>query len=567
VSLRLRALLLVLLVAVTATAATAWLTLRQATQQVQESAAVSQQQTSEITTRLQEYGETHASWIGVGSIVRDLSVRTGQRIRVETATRILVADSDTLGGRRPRGVIGAPLLVDARPRLVLPVSQSPAALARLTIGAIAQYRNGAAYAACLTRTGAPVVANSGDNGIPEYRPVSGSTSCSPATTTDPGVPADSVAAFACAQKPAAATVACLTQLFDQRIVEYAPELLRVYLGAEGESAPSLRFGPTLLAATAVVVAAMLGALVLSRSVLGPIRTLMAAAQSIGRGHRAGRVPVSGRDEIAQLGRAFNVMAESLQAAEASQRRTTADIAHELRNPLANLRGYLEAMRDGVIAPTPELLDSLHDEVLLQQRIVDDLQDLAMADVGQRTYRRCWLDLHTVAEACASGHVSAAEAAGIRLILEPGPPVPLMADPDRLRQVVGNLVSNAIRATPAGGVVRLRTRDEGDTAVLEVTDTGTGIATDDLPHVFDRFWRADPARGRATGGAGLGLAIARQIVTDHSGSIDVASLSGAGTTFAVRLPMSAGPRPLVADRVRTEHNRSPGDDNSHPEIHS
>jgi two-component system sensor histidine kinase BaeS len=247
--------------------------------------------------------------------------------------------------------------------------------------------------------------------------------------------------------------------------------------------------------------------------------------------------VSGRDEIAQLAQAFNAMADSLQSMQDSQRRLTADIAHELRTPLANVRGYLEALRDGVMQPSAALLESLHEEVLLQQRVVDDLQELALAESGRLTYHQREIDLDGLAEAAAIVHSGQASAVGVTLATGTVEPVPVWADPDRLRQVVANLVGNAIRATPAGGTVTVSVRREGGTAVLSVADTGIGIAAADLPRVFDRFWRADPARGRDTGGSGLGLAVARQIVLDHHGEIEVSSQPGHGSVFTVRLPVT------------------------------
>jgi two-component system sensor histidine kinase BaeS len=233
------------------------------------------------------------------------------------------------------------------------------------------------------------------------------------------------------------------------------------------------------------------------------------------------------------------MADSLQAGEERQRRLIGDIAHELRTPLANLRGYLEALRDDVVEPTPELLASLHEEALLQQRIVDDLQDLALAEAGALTYHPTEVDLRELLETGRTAHRAQADAAGVTLELDAPVPVFVTADPDRLRQVVGNLVGNAVRATAAGGSVTLALTPRRELAVVEVRDTGKGIAAQDLPHLFDRFWRADASRGRATGGSGLGLSIARQIVTDHRGTIEVRSTVGVGTTFTVVLPMAPG----------------------------
>ncbi|MYT72014.1 HAMP domain-containing protein [Streptomyces sp. SID8367] len=295
-----------------------------------------------------------------------------------------------------------------------------------------------------------------------------------------------------------------------------------------------RSSPTVAVAGAVALAAVLAALLLSRAVLRPVRALTAAAHDLGEGDLERRVPASGRDEIAALGRSFNKMADSLQAAEERQRRMTGDIAHELRTPLANLRGYLEALQDGVVEPTPELFDSLHEEAMLQQRIVDDLQDLALAEAGALTYHRSAVDLRELLDLARTAHLAKAEPAGVHLELAATESVWVSADADRLRQVVGNLAGNAIRATPPGGTVTFAACRTGDTAVIRIRDTGRGIPDEHLPHLFDRFWRADPARGRTTGGSGLGLAVARQIVTDHQGTITVESEEGAGTTFTVTL---------------------------------
>jgi two-component system sensor histidine kinase BaeS len=276
--------------------------------------------------------------------------------------------------------------------------------------------------------------------------------------------------------------------------------------------------------------------VLSRRVLRPIGALTAASARLGAGDLSLRVPAEGRDELGQLARSFNRMADSLQRGEERQRRLVADVAHELRTPLANLRGYLEALKDGVVPPSPELFASLHEEALLQQRIVDDLQDLALAEAGALAYNRTRVDLAELLETCRTAHQATADAEGVALVVESAGPVVVQADPDRLRQVVGNLVTNALRATPPGGSVTLGAAGPVDgLATVVVRDTGAGIAADDLPNVFDRFWRADAARGRTTGGSGLGLAIARQIVTDHGGDIRMDSEVGAGTEVTIVLP--------------------------------
>jgi len=255
------------------------------------------------------------------------------------------------------------------------------------------------------------------------------------------------------------------------------------------------------------------------------------------GHLNIRVPVRGRSELARLTASYNTMAEAVQRSEERQRRLIADVAHEMRTPLSNLRGYLEGLSDGVVEPSRELFVSLHEETLLQGRILDDLQVLAQAEAGDLNYAKSPADLAELVAAGATAHRAVAAEAGVALTVDAPHPVWVRADADRLRQVLGNLLSNAIRYTDQGGHVLLKVRAENDEAVLTVQDTGVGIAPGDLPRVFDRFWRADPARQRATGGTGLGLTIAHRIVTDHGGTIEVTSRPHIGTTFTVRLPLS------------------------------
>ncbi|MER0243211.1 HAMP domain-containing sensor histidine kinase [Streptomyces sp. HSW2009] len=538
-SFRLRVLGLLMLIALTATAATAWLTLRQANRQVQEAVTAGQEDISAITGKLRGYGFAHGTWDGVGPTVRALSRDTGERIQVVTETGVPLAASDPLAGRAPR-LPGSqpPVLVDPRPVLRFDQDLVPRGNAKLTLVAMERYRSAAADAACLTRAGATVTVRTDQVGIPVVTTGSRPATCRVSSPDDdPRWAQDGTAALACEDvRPLAP---CLQRVFNERTASVAPPRLEVSLGYQNESPPTIAAAPTVAVAVGVALATILGALLLSRAVLRPVRAITLAADGLGEGDLERRVPVTGGDEIAQLGRAFNRMADSIQAGEDRQRRLTGDIAHELRTPLANLRGYLEALRDGVVEPAPELLDSLHEEALLQQRIVDDLQVLALAEAGALTYRRSEVDLRDLLEAARTAHRAHAGTAGVTLEVDAPHPVYVTADADRLRQVIGNLVGNALRATPPGGRVTLALDPYGELAVIEVRDTGKGIPADDLPHVFDRFWRADAARGRVTGGSGLGLSIARQIVTDHQGTIDVASTVGVGTTFTIVLGARSG----------------------------
>lgn len=540
-SFRLRALALLMFIAVTATTATAWITLRQATTQVRETATAEHADLRQITTALRTYGTTHVTWHGLSATVRQLAARTGQRIRITTDTDgTLIADSDTLVGRTPRKPgTTAPLLID--PRLHLPIPDHVAD-SKMTLVAIAFYHEQTRYAACLTKAGVPVETEPHpDHGLPTVlkRPQAGST-CKREAYPAARFNADAAAAQACLPKIEPAP--CLRGLFEQRTNDVAPPRLQVRLGAVDDAPPTLSATPVITAATVVGLLVILSALILGRTVLRPVRALTQAARGLGDGDLGHRVPVAGRDEIAQLARAFNRMADSLQASEERQRRLTGDIAHELRTPLANLRGYLEALQDGVLSPTPDLLDALHGEAMLQQRIVDDLQDLALAEAGALTYHHTPIDLRHLLYACHTAHHPHATTAGITLQVDVGIPARIYGDADRVRQALGNLVTNALRATPPGGTVTLALSVDADHAAVHVHDTGTGIPAEHLPHLFDRFWRADPARGRTTGGSGLGLAITRQITTDHHGTITVDSTVDIGTTFTITIPTRTDANP-------------------------
>ncbi|MFE0652844.1 sensor histidine kinase [Streptomyces sp. NPDC059534] len=557
-SFRLRVFTLVLLVAVAATSATAWLTLRQAAGQLRESAAADRQSIAAITERLRAYGAGHGTWDGVAATVRDLTEETGQRIRIGTDRQGQIADSDTLLGRDPRpGGTSPALLVDPRPEMELPPTFDPGSMRKVTASLIRVYEAGATYAACLTRVGHRVTAIPGTYAIPLFQDGGkapggppGSAPC-PRSDTSASRPADVAAAGACRGPGAAETIACLRRVFTERTAAVAPQPLTVRLGAVDDAGQTLAVGPAVGVAAGVTAAALACALLLSRAVLKPVRALTAASRGLGEGDLGRRVPASGRDEIAELGRSFNRMAGSLQDSEERQRRLVGDIAHELRTPLANLRGYLEALRDGVLSADAELLDSLHEEVLLQQRIVDDLQDLALAEAGALTYHRRTLDARELVETCRTAHSARAAAAGVTLdVVGAGPgTVRLHGDPDRLRQALGNLVGNAVRHTARGGGVRLELAERDEMVRIAVSDTGSGIPAADLPRLFDRFWRADAARGRATGGSGLGLSIARQIVADHHGAVEVASEVGVGSVFTVVLP---APRGGTGSGVRDQH---------------
>lgn len=301
-----------------------------------------------------------------------------------------------------------------------------------------------------------------------------------------------------------------------------------------------RVRAALLAATlaALAVALMVGGL-LFRSIIHPLQQLTAASQAIARGDLSARAPVRGTDEVAQLARAFNQMAESLARAEEARRNQTADLAHELRTPLTVLQGTLEAMVDKVYPTDPENLLAALAQVRTLSRLVEDLRLLSQADAGELTLHKAPLDVRGFLEEVLEAHRSVAQERGISLTLERPASLPLvLADRDRLAQVMGNLLSNALRHTPPEGRITVRVTDRGREVVIAVADNGPGVPPEDLSHLFERFWRRDPSRQRATGGSGLGLSIARHIVEAHSGRIWAEPTPGGGLTVAFTLPTAA-----------------------------
>jgi signal transduction histidine kinase len=289
------------------------------------------------------------------------------------------------------------------------------------------------------------------------------------------------------------------------------------------------------ASALVSAAALVGAAVLSRQLVGPLRELTAASEAMAAGDLSQRVEVHTKDEVEDLAHAFNEMARDLEAAEVQRQQMTADIAHELRNPLSVIRGNLEAMLDGVYPADVEHLGPIYEETILLQRLVQDLRLLSLADAGQLALVLTQVDLVALLSGIADSVQAVANDQGIEIQLDlPQEPLVVEGDADRLRQVIGNLLGNALRYTPSGGGVTLRAWRADRQAHIQVSDTGPGIAPEDLPHVFDRFYRAGTARDRASGGSGLGLAITRALVQAHGGEIGVASVPGEGATFTIVL---------------------------------
>jgi two-component system OmpR family sensor kinase/two-component system sensor histidine kinase BaeS len=273
-----------------------------------------------------------------------------------------------------------------------------------------------------------------------------------------------------------------------------------------------------------------------RTIATPLADVMSAADAVAEGDLSARVevPRHGPDQFSQLVTSFNRMAEALERADQQRRNLTADVAHELRTPLHIIQGNLEGIIDGVYTPDQDHIDATLEETRLLSRLVEDLRTLSLAETGQLPLQLEQVDVAELLTDVATSFSGQAEAAGIDLHVETAD-VSIEADFGRMSQVLGNLLANALRHTSEGGQITLRAVSADDRVSIVVKDTGEGIPAEDLPYIFDRFWRGDRARSHAGGaGSGLGLAIARQLVQAHGGHIDVESTVGRGTTFTISL---------------------------------
>lgn len=275
-----------------------------------------------------------------------------------------------------------------------------------------------------------------------------------------------------------------------------------------------------------------------RDITGPLADIMHAADAIAAGDLGVRVEERGPGEFWRLAVTFNRMTSELQRIDEQRRNLTADVAHELRTPLHVIQGNLEGILDGVYQPTPEHITMLLEETHLLSRLVEDLRTLSLAESGHLLLREERVDVAELLTDVGTSFGGQAEAAGItlRVVSEGLNGAAIRADVVRMNQVFGNLLTNALRHTPDGGAITVAAARFDEGVRFSVADTGSGIAPEDLPHIFDRFWRGDPARTHADGaGGGLGLAIVRQLVQLHGGHVEARSEVGRGTTFTITLP--------------------------------
>lgn len=293
----------------------------------------------------------------------------------------------------------------------------------------------------------------------------------------------------------------------------------------------------LLAVAAIVVLTSLLTLVISQS-LEPVRRLTLAAEQLRSGADPEPVAGGGAREVDALTNAFNGMARTIREEQTARRRLLADVSHELRGPLANLRGQIEAMQDGLLRVGPDALASLHDETMLLARLVDDLHELTLADTRSLALRREPTDPAAVIASAADPLRPAFRGAGITLRLDlPAALRTVSVDPQRIVQVLRNVLHNALHYAKGGEVV-ISARDAPGTVEVTIADTGGGVDESDLERIFDRLYRPDSSRARASGGSGLGLAIARAIIVAHGGEIGARANAPHGLSVWIRLPVAA-----------------------------
>ena len=339
--------------------------------------------------------------------------------------------------------------------------------------------------------------------------------------------------------PTAAIASAPVRVGGRRVGTVLLEAPRAQLQAEERDLTRRVTALALLAGTLAVAAALLAVPFLAATVVRPLRRLH---EAIGRLREGVRVPEDGPREIADVARRFNALSEGLEQEEAARRSMAADVAHELRTPLSGLLLRIEAAQDGVLADPRRNLEAMSQEARRLGSLIEDVEALAESERPGLLLERTRVDLSDLARDRVAAHAAAFATEGVELREHLGAAAAVDGDAGRLGQVLDNLLTNALRYTDRGGAVTVAVAATDGSVTLDVTDTGIGIAPADLPHVFDRFWRADRSRSRATGGSGVGLAVVERLVAAHDGRVTLESEVGRGTSVHVRLPASRAGEP-------------------------
>ncbi|MFE8910492.1 sensor histidine kinase [Streptomyces globisporus] len=584
-SLLFRLLITSVLIALVSIGATAWLTVRGTTIAIEQERGQALADDATIQDTLEGFAATHRDWNGVERTVLDLSRSTGRTIILTTRARRVIATSHRPAAERLP--LNESAVID--PLHVAPSTDQGVGQAeqgsRIDPRVVGPYRLPAKERAelrqlardevtCLyDRTGVHAQIVEEASGRPALRtpraPGDVVTACASKTLYAP-TPTEAAALAelarlvrGCAERnhvrlPEPLTVTMDFQVAgddsaedppalddcveegrrEQLAAHVAPAALLFVTNPPRKATAVFDLSPVgtlrVLVTTGLVLAATIAVTsVIAIRLVRPLRALTNAARAPAGRHL--RIPVTSKDETGYLAAALNDLSERRERTDEQRRTMVSDIAHELRTPLTNIRGWLDAAQDGLAETDSVLLTSLQEEAELLQHIVNDLQVLADADAGTLRLRPQALNLRELIEQTMSAHQATAHAGGVEIVVHAPDGLSVHADPVRLRQILGNLLSNAIRHTPPDGRVTLSARHVAGTVSIEVKDTGSGIRPEDLPQVFDRFWRAEQSRSRRTGGSGLGLSIVRQLVRAHGGEVTVASRPHVETVFLVRLP--------------------------------
>lgn len=597
-SLLLRLLAVSAVVSLLSIAATAWLAVLTTTRAIQREQGQALADDARIYDALVGHAATHRDWSQAGPLVRSLARSTGHRIVLTDRARTPIADSAsgalpdrasaTVDPLRIDTVFASPTAEDRiDPRVIGPF--------QLTTAERADLRAAADRAAnCLRDPPSLIEAGRAPMGVPDVRIVDGPSG----RPHLEALVSDLLTDIACARPRAvlavptgnerralaqldtlagqclarkhlppvkvelgyawgwtrpvagrggpdrnAAAAGCVADARREQLTPYVAPPALLFVSTPGAAVPgSFDLSPAnrvrIAAVTALVLLVAVGVTTLvAVRLVRPLRALTVAADRV-RDGAAATVAVTGPEEIARLATAFNDMAERRRQVEQLRRAMVGDVAHEMRTPVTNIRGWLEAAEDGVVPLDRELMSSLLEEALLLQHVIDDLQDLSAADAGELRLHPQPVDVADLLATVADAFAATADRAGITLLVDTQP-MTCSADPIRLRQAVGNLLTNALRHTPAGGRITISARTRGEAQVIDVADTGPGLTPEEQAMVFERFWRAERSRSRQTGGSGLGLSIVRKLAEAHGGTVSVTSTPGAGATFTLRLPREPG----------------------------
>ncbi|GAB6902584.1 sensor histidine kinase [Kineosporia succinea] len=591
-SLLVRLLLVSLLISLLSIGATAWLAVTSTSRALQQEQSHVLADQAQAYDDLLGYAATHRRWDRVGPLLHDLSTRTGWDLTLTTRDRAPI--TSTGGGKAPAGqpsavvdplnivpsldptvdvgsidhrAVGPYRITESDQNQLLTLAERSAECARTVTPD--KDRATAAVRIATDETGRPRL----ESRLPTWRRVyehcRAPALTAPTRTQWEALGKLSEATNRCLDREdlpqvkldlgfrinyqaeadpddAPAAQSCVDRARREQLrAHVAPAALLFISSPQAPEQPLVSLSGANIRRIVLVTALVLALTMLLTTLAGlrlvrPLRALIAA---VDRPDGTGRAEISSRDEIGRLADAFNELSDRRERLEAQRKAMISDIAHELRTPLSNVRGWLQAAEDNIAARDQALTSSLLEEAVHLQRIIDDLQDLAQADAGELHLYPQELDLAELVALVTQTHRGAADLVGVRIVSQARSGDRVHADATRLRQVIGNLLSNAVRHTPAGGTVEVRATAGAEGVRIDVSDSGGGISAEDLPHVFDRFWRAEKSRGRGGGGSGLGLAIARQLVRAHGGDLTAVSRPGHGSRFTITL--SPLPEPDVA----------------------